>query len=425
MRNRRLHVSLTVLVVFFSFLALPTDAAAVVQSLNGQTGQNQTFQDDSNVVVSSSNNIHSILWSGLLPISRGGTGASSFANGSIPFIWNGIFSEDNSSFYWDNTNKRLGIGTTSPSSALEVSGNVKVISLTSANDSTVNSITIGKGGGSVSSNTAVGMNALTNNTTGVYNTAVGNDALSSNATAFANTAVGNGALSSSLSNANTAVGSDALHNAYGELNTAVGASALGDTTTGSRNVAFGYAALRFNTSGVDNTAAGVFSMVNNTTGINNASLGGNSLGANTTGSGNTAIGQTAFLNNITGGGNTVLGYEAARWQAGGSNLTTANNNVYIGALVRGYDNNDFNSIVLGHNAIGAGTNKAVIGNSSMTDVYLGSSDANANVHAKKMYLGSLSVPGCIVMGDTAGGVGYITLDNGVLTVSATPPAACQ
>lgn len=59
---------------------------------------------------------------GYLPISRGGTGVGSFTNGSIPFIFNGVFSEDNSNFYWDNINKRLGIGTASPTQSLEVTG---------------------------------------------------------------------------------------------------------------------------------------------------------------------------------------------------------------------------------------------------------------------------------------------------------------
>ena len=61
----------------------------------------------------------------------------------------------------------------------------------------------------------------------------------------------------------------------------------------------------------------------------------------------------------------------------------------------------------------------------MSDVYFGSAAGLANTHATTIYSGSSTVPGCIIMGDSAGGVGYITLDNGVLTVSATPPSACQ
>lgn len=41
--------------------------------------------------------------------------------GSVPFVGSsGLLSQDNSNFFWDNTNKRLGIGTTSPTFALEV-----------------------------------------------------------------------------------------------------------------------------------------------------------------------------------------------------------------------------------------------------------------------------------------------------------------
>ncbi len=75
-------------------ICLPANSAhAVIQSLNGQTGQNQTFTNDVNIGISSASNAHTINWSGILGINRGGTGASSFATGSIPFFFNGIFSE--------------------------------------------------------------------------------------------------------------------------------------------------------------------------------------------------------------------------------------------------------------------------------------------------------------------------------------------
>jgi len=76
--------------------------AIAIKNLNGQDGQDQIFSNDFNVGISSLNNIHTLFWSGLLPISRGGTGASSFTNGSIPFISNGVFSESEN-FVWDET----------------------------------------------------------------------------------------------------------------------------------------------------------------------------------------------------------------------------------------------------------------------------------------------------------------------------------
>jgi hypothetical protein len=75
----------------------------------------QTFNNDSNVQINSPalSSIHNIIWNGLLPVSRGGTGAGSFSAGSILFSNGTTFAEDNSNFFWDNTNKSLRLGTES------------------------------------------------------------------------------------------------------------------------------------------------------------------------------------------------------------------------------------------------------------------------------------------------------------------------
>ncbi len=61
---------------------------------------------------------------GILPVANGGSGTSTaFTAGSVVFAdSNNKYSQSNSSFFWDNTNKRLGIGTASPGTAFEVSG---------------------------------------------------------------------------------------------------------------------------------------------------------------------------------------------------------------------------------------------------------------------------------------------------------------
>lgn len=340
----KLHILSIALLFMLGLLVTPTKAFAVMQSLDGLTAQHQTFTDDSNVTITPSGSTHTLGWQGLLPFSRGGTGASSFAAGSVLFSNGTSLTQDNSNLFWDDSNNRLGIGTSSPTSALDVSGNAKVTTLTSNADSIIHTLNIGLGGGSVETNTALGLSALLNN------------------------------------------------------------------TSGSTNLATGFEALRANS-----------------TGNNNVALGFRSLLKNTSGSENVAIGYNSFIENLTGAGNVVVGRNAAAVQSDGStHLTTAFDSIYIGKNVRGNNNNDNNSIVIGTDAIGAGANKAVIGNSSMTDVYFGSASGLANIHAKKTFLGTSTTPGCIIMGDSDGnGVTYLTVNDGVLTASATAPSACQ
>jgi hypothetical protein len=59
----------------------------------------------------------------------GGVGAPGGLNGSVQFNNGGAFGGDATNFFWDNTNKRLGIGTNNqlPENVLEVRGNVSLI----------------------------------------------------------------------------------------------------------------------------------------------------------------------------------------------------------------------------------------------------------------------------------------------------------
>jgi len=62
--------------------------------------------------------------------------------------------------------------------------------VTLVNDATIHGLTVGQGGGSVSTNTAVGASALAANTTGSSNTAVGNNSGSAITTGSKNTIIG-------------------------------------------------------------------------------------------------------------------------------------------------------------------------------------------------------------------------------------------
>ena len=62
-------------------------------------------------------------WSaGTMPVSKGGTGNSSYSSGSIIFSDGTNLSQNNANLFWDNTNGRLGIGTSAPTSKLNIAG---------------------------------------------------------------------------------------------------------------------------------------------------------------------------------------------------------------------------------------------------------------------------------------------------------------
>lgn len=102
-----------VLVASLSILGfMPLFAGAAINNLNGQTGQTQTFATTSlgHISISSASNVHTFNWAGILQPSQGGTGASSFATGSVLFFQDGKINEDNTNLFWDDMSKSLGIG---------------------------------------------------------------------------------------------------------------------------------------------------------------------------------------------------------------------------------------------------------------------------------------------------------------------------
>jgi len=66
--------------------------------------------------------------SGTLPVANGGTGTTTaFTAGSVVFAGaSGVYTQDNAKLFWDNANDRLGIGTATPTSLLDVNGNAEI-----------------------------------------------------------------------------------------------------------------------------------------------------------------------------------------------------------------------------------------------------------------------------------------------------------
>ena len=241
------------------------------------------------------------------------------------------------------------------------SGAIAAVDL-GAFDLKVNSLTVGKGGGNISSNTAIGASALGANTAGASNTAIGYTALSKNLGASQNTAIGSLALFENLvGSSNTATGFQALRNNTGNGNTATGASALGDNLAGYNNTGIGFGSLRKNTGGYSNTAIGTNSLYANLDGYNNTATGANALTANTSGYFNTATGVNALGANTTGKENTAVGLFAL-----GANKTGTINTAMGQGALRNNTIGSYNTAV-GYNALNltnpvdslAGSNTAI------------------------------------------------------------------
>ncbi|MGE5212987.1 MAG: tail fiber domain-containing protein [Nitrospirota bacterium] len=181
-------------------------------------------------------------------------------------------------------------------------------------------------------NTAEGQNALLNLTTGGFNTAVGWLSLRGDMAGAFNTAIGAATLVLNTGNENTAVGVGALlSNGSGFNNTAIGTLALFSNSGGYQNNAFGTAALNHHMTGSYNIAVGGFALFTDQTGAQNNAIGDSALFLNVSGGSNTAVGDSALLAS-TGNLNTALGASA------GSNVTSANNVICIGAAGADLDN---------------------------------------------------------------------------------------
>ena len=173
---------------------------------------------------------------------------------------------------------------------------------------TINLLTVGRGGGAVSTNTAVGTSALAANTTGDTSVACGYQALITNTSGYQNTATGYRALRLNLSGIN---------------NSSFGFGALQTNSTSNANSAFGASCLSANTA-ASNSGFGSVCLTTNITGANNCGFGFSALNLNSSGSNNVAVGVSALEAN-TASNNTGIGYSS------GSAITSGAKNVILGS----------------------------------------------------------------------------------------------
>ena len=198
-------------------------------------------------------------------------------------------------------------------------------------DATINSLTVGKGGGSVSTNTAFGTSALTSNTSGANNQAFGSGALSSNTTGGTNSAFAQQSLGSNTTgNSNSAFGYQALvNNTTASNSTAVGYKAGYSATTAGASVYIGNQA-GYSTNDPYNVMIGFnagYSYNNNGSSGYCVLIGEYAGYSNTTGISNTFIGSGAGYYVTTGAKNTILGGFSGNQS--GLDIRTASNYIVL------------------------------------------------------------------------------------------------
>lgn len=164
-------------------------------------------------------------------------------------------------------------------------------------------------------------------------------------------------------NGNTSFGANSMLNPTvnfasqnGVRNTAFGVNVMPGLTTGRINTGVGEFALFSNTTGIGNTSIGSGSLFSNSSGASNVAIGRNAL-TTSNADNNTAVGFAALRQNASGTNNTALGFEALRGILGSGNvgvgyqagrLETGSNRLYIensnadanNALIYGEFDND-------------------------------------------------------------------------------------
>jgi len=222
-----------------------------------------------------------------------------------------LISLNNGFTYINNGGGNVAIGTTTDAGyKLDVNGTARI-----------NTLTIGLGGGQISTNMSFGVASMTATATGGNNIAIGFEAGQS-------------------------------------------------ITSGNSNVAIGFQALRFNNTGASNVVIGKSAGNAITGAAQNTAIGNEALISNTTSNNNTAIGSQSLMN-VTGAANTAIGVWSGRHIADGSTAnTTGSNSVFLGQQTRALANGQTNQIVIGFDTTGAGSNTATLGNTSIVDTIL-------------------------------------------------------
>ncbi|WP_295901850.1 beta strand repeat-containing protein [uncultured Bdellovibrio sp.] len=258
-----------------------------------------------------------------------------------------------------------------------------------------------------SNNIAIGMNAmLTVATPAQRNVAIGNQALKMSTYASDNVAVGDLALSAATTSVNNvAIGSGAGKDSTASENVYIGPYTGISATSSGSVVAIGSNASRWTTSG-KSIAIGYRAANANKTG-DVIAIGKEAASASTTGS-IIAIGTNAGFYNGAGTQNIAIGQDSLVASHGNNNiaighssgyyLTTGSGNIILGTTTENLTTSSSNNIIIGYNlgpAVYEGSNILAIGNA----IYGTNADSSSPVTNAKIGIGT-KTPGSLL--DVAG-----------------------
>jgi hypothetical protein len=241
-----------------------------------------------------------------------------YLTASNQFIWYPLPSGTRAGTLFTNTgNWVFGSGSTDGGFKVDIGGTLRA-----SGDANINGLTVGKGGGSVANNTALGSIALNSNTSGDYNTAVGRESLTLNTTGTGNISLG------WASGRFQTTGNYNLYLGYG----------AGYYDRGSNNIFVGFQ------TGFHST----FSTSSNNLGVGHQAL--NAVDADY----NIGVGFRAGYGITTGTYNTIVGSGTTA-----NGITTGNYNTIIGSQITGLSSSLSNTIIL---ADGQGNQRLYIDN---------------------------------------------------------------
>ena len=241
-------------------------------------------------------------------------------------------------------------------------------------------MTVGRGAGSVGTNTAVGVQSVFSVSSGSQNSGYGYQSLLTTNTGAGNTAIGYFALRSC---------------GVGDTNTAIGRSSLLANTSGDNNVALGANALETNTEGDSNVCLGYYA------------------GYNVSGSGNVLIGPADSANpvndvtysplNASGDRQLVIGSGTEFWIMGDSNFdVTLNNDVTVNSSLTVKGDFIVNGITttLQSNILEVADKNIELAKVVSTTFTCTTTDGSANISSISPTLGL--IPGMAITSNTAG-----------------------